>query len=334
MLQHAVLVNAGFVGKSVIADNRFVARRVHAGDAGDQAGSRIEASGIDSGVQPEELLARLQGHDDLLETAVTRTLANAVYRALDLAGPGRHGGETVGHGHAEVVVAVYRERDAVDPVDMRLQVAKQAIELGRNRIADRVRNIDGRGTGVDGGTHHFGQVGRFGSRRIFRRKLHILHELARQAYRADRALDDLLLRHLELVFAVNRAGRDEDVNPVPARAAHRLMDLFDVARIAAREAADRRAVIGVGDSFDRFEVARRSRGKSRLDDIDAKIGQRSRDAELFLERHAAARRLFAVAQAGIEYAYFVRCHELTPSASPYGNAARHRLFRSGVRDPP
>ena len=37
MLQHAVLMDAGFVGKGILAHDRLVARNRHAGDAGDQA---------------------------------------------------------------------------------------------------------------------------------------------------------------------------------------------------------------------------------------------------------------------------------------------------------
>ena len=41
VLQHAVLMNASFMGKRVFADNRLVARRVHAGNAGYQSRRRV-----------------------------------------------------------------------------------------------------------------------------------------------------------------------------------------------------------------------------------------------------------------------------------------------------
>ncbi len=52
------------------------------------------------------------------------------------------------------------------------------------------------------------------------------------------------------MFAVDGAGCDEDVNPVPLRTFYGVVDLLDIGGVAARQAADNRPEIAVGDRFD------------------------------------------------------------------------------------
>ena len=75
----------------------------------------------------------LQRHDDLFEGAVAGPLAEAVDGAFDLPGPFEHGGEAVGDGHAQVVVAVDAEDDLVDAADVLLQVGDGGGVLARAR---------------------------------------------------------------------------------------------------------------------------------------------------------------------------------------------------------
>ena len=74
----------------------------------------------------------------------------------------------------------------------------------------------------------------------------------------------------------------------------------DVFLVAARQAADRRAADRAGDFADGFEVARRGDRKAGLDHVDAQVHERLRDLQLFFEVHAAAGRLLAVAERGVE----------------------------------
>jgi hypothetical protein len=97
---------------------------------------------------------------------------------------------------------------------------------------------------------------------------------------ANRTLDDFFLRHLELVFAMDCAGRHEHVNTVPLRAFDRRMNLFDVVRVTAGEAADDGAEILVCDRLYRLEVARRRRRKPGFDNVHVQFGQRFRNAQL------------------------------------------------------
>ena len=68
---------------------------------------------------------------------------------------------------------------------------------------------------------HFGQVGELCSRGVLRGELDVFNEFTRHPDRADGAVDNLLLGHLELVFAVDLARRDEHVDAVTIRASIR-----------------------------------------------------------------------------------------------------------------
>ena len=77
-----------------------------------QPARRVQLRRANAGVEREPIAAHVQRHDDLFERGVAGTLADAVDRALDLARAGLHGGERVGDGHAEIVVAVRRQHRA------------------------------------------------------------------------------------------------------------------------------------------------------------------------------------------------------------------------------
>ena len=65
--------------------------------------------------------------------------------------------------------------------------------------------------------------------------------------------------------------------------------------------------IGLRDRRDGGKVALRSHGEAGLDDVHAQILQGVGHGELFLRGHAAARRLLAVAQGGVEENYVICC---------------------------
>src|SRR5579875_1824859 len=151
LLEHAVLMDAGFVGESVLADDGLVALHLNAGDVRDEPAGRIQFLGIDVGRYPEVILPRPHSHDDLFERAVAGPLADAVDGAFDLARAFQDGGETVGHGHAEIVVTVNADDGLVDVADVFFQMGDGGRVLTGNGVADRVGDVDGRGAGVDGG---------------------------------------------------------------------------------------------------------------------------------------------------------------------------------------
>ena len=74
----------------------------------------------------------------------------------------------------------------------------------------------------------------------------------------------------------------------------------DVVSSAARETGDDRAVDFASHEIHRLPIAARGDRETGFDDVDPELRERLRDPQLFWLRHAAAGRLLAVAQRGIE----------------------------------
>ena len=97
---------------------------MHAGNVRNQSGSWVEARCIDVGAQIEEFFTRLDGHDGLLKTAITRTFTDTIDRALNLPRTRTDRRQAVCDSHAEIVMAVNTERNLVDACNMLRQIAK------------------------------------------------------------------------------------------------------------------------------------------------------------------------------------------------------------------
>ena len=67
MLQHAVLMNAGFVRKRIGTHHRLVGLHGIAGNPRHQLGCRDDLRGINAGVADENILPRAHCHDDFFE---------------------------------------------------------------------------------------------------------------------------------------------------------------------------------------------------------------------------------------------------------------------------
>ncbi len=148
VLDDAVLVDPRFVGERVPADDRLVGLDREAGQVADQPAGGGQLLRRDTRAERRELgRSRAQGHDDLFERGVAGPLAEAVDRHLDLAGAGLDRGERVGRRQAQVVVAMDADRGLV--ADERDDALDERPELRRDGVADRVRDVDRRGTGLD-----------------------------------------------------------------------------------------------------------------------------------------------------------------------------------------
>jgi hypothetical protein len=306
MTQHAVLMDAGFVCERVLADDRFVARYRHPGDLRDETARRIQARRVDVGRDAEKALARLDGHRDFLERAIARALADPVDRAFDLSSASTHCRKAVRHGHPEIVVTVNRQDDLVDAADVLLQIGEDFVKLLRHGIADRIRNVHCGGAGRDHGLDNLRQEFELGARGIFRGELDVLAQAACELHAVHGSADDFILRHVELVFAMDRARGEEHVDARLGSILKRLPSLFDILAIATCEARDDRALHFLRNPVDGLPIAARGDREPRFDDVDAQLRQRLRNSQLLGLRHAAPRRLFAVAQRRIEDQYAIR----------------------------
>ena len=75
------------------------------------------------------------------------------------------------------------------PADVRHLLSNcpnQRAVLLRHGIARGIRNIDDRGSGLDGRLDHFEKIGRIGAAGVFRVELHVLHKLPGELDRRDR----------------------------------------------------------------------------------------------------------------------------------------------------
>ena len=109
---------------------------------------------------------------------------------------------------------------------------------------------------------------------------------------------------------MNVAGGDEGVNARAAGVRQRLGGAFHIERAAARQGRHLRPGKLAADGLHRFEIAFRGDGEAGFQDVHAEFHQFAGHAQLFRDGHAAARRLLAVAQRGVEDVYAV-AHRIT-----------------------
>jgi len=77
-----------------------------------------------------------------LQSRIACSLSNAVDGALQLSGSCLGGGEKVGHGHAQVVVAMDWNGHVFDALDMLAQRVDELVELHWSRVAYGVWDVD------------------------------------------------------------------------------------------------------------------------------------------------------------------------------------------------
>ena len=136
--------------KRVFADNRFRALHHQTAHAAYQAGGLHDLPGVHVGMDSaKEIAAGSNRHDDLLQRCVSGAFADAVDRPFDLPRSRANRCQGVGHGQAEVVVAVDADEGVVDVLDGVLQVANQLPILLGNGEADRVRDVQGGRAGLN-----------------------------------------------------------------------------------------------------------------------------------------------------------------------------------------
>ena len=183
-----------------------------------------------------------------------------------------------------------------------------AVFFGRG-VAHGVGHVDGGGAGFDGDAHHLDQKVAIGAGGVFGRELDIVDKRAGQAHGFAGAVERLLAADLELVFEVQVARGEEDVDAGAVGKLDRAGGHLDVFLLGARQGGDARLANGLGDGGDGGEVALRGHGKAGLDDVHAQIFKGVGHGELFLRGHAAAGRLLAVAQGGVKKGYVIGSFE-------------------------
>ena len=256
-------------------------------------------------------MAHFQRHHYFFQRGVARALAQAIDRTFDLARATGDSGQSVGGRHAQIVMAMGGEDHILGPRHLGDQAADQIGAFHRRGIAHRVGDVDGAGARLDRDFHHTGQVIPLGPRRIHRRPLDIVAQVARMANGVVDALGHLIHRQIGN-GPVHGRGADEGMDARGFRVAHRLPAAVDILEARARQPTDRGIARLLGDLGDSGKIPFRGDGKARFDDIDAHLVEQPRDLQLFIMAHRGTRRLLAVAQRGVENqdAVFVGGHNI------------------------
>ncbi len=147
------------------------------------------------------------------------------------------------------------------------------------------------------------------------------HQGARQAHGFAAEVQGLLAADLELVFEMQVAGGEEDVDAGAVGELHGAGGHLDVFGSCAGQRGDARLADGLGDGGDGREVALRGHGEAGLDDVHAQVLEGMGHGQLFLRGHAAAGRLLAVAQGGVEEEYVSCVHALACPEKHLSNSA-------------
>ena len=293
-------MDAGFVGKGVAADDRFVGLHRLVGEPGQQLARLEEQRRLNRRVERQPIPAHAQRHHDLFERGVAGALADPVDRALDLANAAGNRGEAVGDRQTKVVVAVRAEHRFVGirhPAD---DLGEKLPRFVGRAVADGVRQVDRGRAVVDGGLDDAAQEIAVASRRVLGRKLHVVGELPRAADAVNDRGQAGVAGDAQLALEVQVGGRQERVDAAPLGRSERAGGFLDVLRPASRQRGDHRTPDVAGDVRHGLGVGRRRNREARLDDVHSQRVEGARHLHLGRDLEREAGGLFAVAQGGVE----------------------------------
>ena len=269
VLQHAVLMDTGFVRKRIAADDGLVGLHFDVNDRRQQPAGRNDLPRIDAGLGIIYIAPRANGHHHLLQRRIAGPLADAVHRAFHLICAVFHGGQCVGHGHAQVVVRVRAQPHLTALGHVPAHGSKHGAVFARRGIAHGVRQIDRGGAGTDGGAHDFKQKLELGAAGVLGGELHILgigfglpHGLIHGGQHFART-------HAQLVLHVNGAGGDERMNARLSGLADGLPGAVDVFPLRAAERGHGHLANLLRNGLHGLEIALGRDGKTGFDDIHA-----------------------------------------------------------------
>ena len=267
------------MGEGVTAHDCLVVLHRVAGEAADDPAGLRQLLGPDAHLKAHVgVWPGVDGHDDLLHGSVARPLANAVDGALHLAGARLHGGKGVGHGQAQVVVAV--RGDHVVAAHPRPDRPDALGPLGRGGETHGVRDVERAGAAVDGRLEHIAHEVEVRAGGVLGTELDVVGVLACTRHRRCGLGKHLGGAHLELELHVRRAGGDERVDASAGSRLDGFPAAVDVLVGGARQPADGRTLYGRGDGVDGREVALAGDREPGLDAVHAQARQLLGDLQL------------------------------------------------------
>src|SRR5262245_9272819 len=294
VLQHAVLMNAGFVRKSIGADDRFIHLDLLASQFAEHLARTIQLLGFETRRDIVVTLPRIQRHHDLLQRRVPSPLADAVDRAFHLTSSVLDRGKTVRYREAEVVVAVRADRDAFGILEPLAQGPNQLTVFGGSLISHRVGYVhDGRAR-IDDGVEHGAQIVDLGATGVLRRKLHFIAKIARALDGLDGDVEGFSASLVEFVFQMNVARRQEGVDAWASRLFEGFPAAVDIGGNGAGQSSDRHASDLARYPLHSFEIAFGRDRKTCLNYVDLKPLELARHLQFLFHVHAEPGSLLSI----------------------------------------
>jgi hypothetical protein len=185
------------------------------------------------------------------------------------------------------------------------QIGEQLDHFGRCRVTHGIGCVERRCASSNRGAEHFDEKIRFGAQRVFGGKLNVCAVFARTLNRCDSCFQHLRFAHAELVFAMQRTGREKQVNARMVRAFECARRCIDITVLTSCECAHRRVAQRARDFVDRCKIVGRSLRKACFQHVHAKAFEGLCHAQFRSPVHGKTGRLLAVAQGGVEDPYAV-----------------------------
>ena len=206
---------------------------------------------------------------NLFQRGVARPLADAVDRALDLAGARFDTGQRVRHRQTKIVVAVYRDSNVFDSLHPLANGADQLAVLARRGVAHGVGDVQRGRAGVNRRLQYFAQEPYVRPGCVLGREFHVGAERAGISDHLARLVQGFVAPDLQLEGKVNVGGSQEGVDARPHGTANRFPCNGNVLLDAARQRRDDRALNFGRDAPYRLGVAGGGDREAGLDDVHA-----------------------------------------------------------------
>eukprot|EP01137_Pigoraptor_chileana_P015167 Opistho-2@70777 len=330
MLEHAVLVNARFVRKCIGSHNGLVGLHDHASVRRDHSTRSHNLRRVNLGVHGKVLCMRVNGHNDLFQRCVSRSLANAVDCDLHLPRSIAHSCESVCSCKPKVIVAVGRPHDLVCAGRVFHEVSDNLPILLRGVVPDRIRDVQSCRAGFNGRTQNSDKKVPVAASSILGAKLDVGAETTRIGHGPLDLGNALLARYLQLVLQMDVACCKKSVDAVEGSVADGVVGAIDVLLLGpcksayyhwlcGRTAIRQRSDFG-RNAPHRIEISFRGNREPGLAYCHTQPRQLARNLNLLVARQRHSRRLFAVTQSGIEYheKFFVRGSRI--QTRPFGRS--------------
>ena len=191
IFEDSILVNSRLVRESVLSDDRFIGLHERTCKITQEPTGPVDLLGDDICMVRKKGLLRPQCHNDFFQGGVAGALTNSVDRAFDLPASIFDTGQGVRHSQAQIVVAVTAENRLLSIGDFGNELFnKRSILLG-NSVADSVRDVNNRGSFLDGGFEDLGKIIDVASCGILGGEFHFFAQISGNSNRLNYLLQNL-----------------------------------------------------------------------------------------------------------------------------------------------